>query len=78
MFYAMAFLADSSEEKLAAMNKPVPSYGEFQQRFWSGELALADDKSKATFSRVHWNELLYNLHQPRFEEAFRAVRRAVP
>lgn len=76
MFYAMAFLAGSSEEKLAAMNEPAPSYSEFQQQFWSGELALADDKSKATFSRVHWNELVYHLHQPRFEESLQTVRRS--
>jgi aminoglycoside phosphotransferase (APT) family kinase protein len=74
MFYAMAFLAGSSPEKLAALNEPEIPYSEFQARFWSRELVLSDDRPKATFSRVHWQELLHNLRQPRYEEALPTVR----
>jgi len=74
MFYAMAFLADSSQEKVAALNSPEIPYSEFQARFWSRGLTLSDDRSKATFSRIHWQELLHNLRQPRYEEALRTVR----
>lgn len=76
MFYAMAFLADSSPEKLAALNSPEIPYGDFQARFWSRDLILSDDKSKATFSRIHWQELLHNLQQPRFQQALSTVRNA--
>ena len=76
MFYAMAFLTESSAEKLAALNDPEIPFSEFQVRFWSGELALSNDRSKATFSRIHWQELLHNLRQPRFGEALSTVRNA--
>ena len=74
MFYAMAFLANSSAEKLAALNESEIPYREFQARFWSRELILSDDRSKATFSMIHWQELLHNLRQPRFKEALSTVQ----
>jgi len=76
MFYAMAFLSDSSAEKLSVLSEPPLHYGEFQKRFWSGELRLGDERSKATFGNAHWNELLRNLREPRFQDALSAVQNA--
>ena len=76
MFYAMAFLNMSSAAALVDSNDHAISYGEFQHRFWSRQFALADDASKAAFAKIHWQELLHNLSQPRFEEALVVVQDA--
>ena len=69
MFYAMAFLAGDTAEQMDVENEPAFSYSYFQQRFWARGFSLADERSKAAFSRIHWHELLHNLRQPRWEEA---------
>lgn len=68
-FYAMAFLTLSVGGEAAGWSDPVPEYEEFQRRFWSREVHLADAPSKAIYGRVHWERLKHNLRQPRFNEA---------
>jgi hypothetical protein len=45
----------------------VPTYSDFQRRFWAREIDLADNHSKTSYGRVHWEQFRYNLRQPRFE-----------
>lgn len=78
MFYAMAFLSLGSAGKPVDWSEPIPSYRDFQRRFWAHEVGLADNHSKIVYGRIHWEPLRHNLRQPRFDEALRiaAKRRA--
>ena len=59
MFYAMAFLT------LGPPGDPVPSYDDYQRRFWSREISLSDNSAKATYGMVHWrNAILNHPHSP--------------
>ena len=73
MFYAMAFLSLGSAGKPVDWSEPVPTYSDFQRRFWAREVDLADNHSKTVYGRVHWRKLRDNLRQPRFDEALRIV-----
>ena len=73
MFYAMAFLSLGSAGKPVDWSEPVPTYSDFQRRFWAREVDLADNHSKTVYGRVHWGKLRDNLRQPRFDEALRIV-----
>ena len=73
IFYAMAFLSMSSAGKPVDWSEPVPAYSDFQRRFWAHEVGLADNHSKTTYGRVHWEQLRHDLRQPRFNEALRIV-----
>jgi thiamine kinase-like enzyme len=79
IFYAMAFLSLGSAGKPVDWSESVPGYSDFQRRFWTREVELADNHSKTVYGRVHWEQLWHNLRQPRFDEALRIVanRRAV-
>ena len=73
MFYAMAFLPLASTGAPIDHSARVPSYGDFQRRFWAGEVSLSDTDAKATYGRVHWEQLSHNMRQTRFHEALRMV-----
>lgn len=66
MFYAMAFLWIGSPGGPAA---PL----DFQRRFWAGEFDLVDGAMKTMYGRVHWEQLVENVRQRRFQEALRIV-----
>jgi aminoglycoside phosphotransferase (APT) family kinase protein len=78
VFYAMAFLTQGSADKPVDWTEPLPTYSDFQRRFWAREVDLANDHSKSVYGRVHLEQLRHNLRQPRFDEALRilANRRA--
>jgi aminoglycoside phosphotransferase (APT) family kinase protein len=73
MFYAAVFLL------LGSAGKPIPrpdnpsSFREFHDRIWAGEVDLADNDMKIVYGRVHWEELLTNVQQTRFDEALKIV-----
>jgi hypothetical protein len=69
MFYAMAFLS------LGSADGPVdvPTYADFQRRFWTRDVGIADGPAKTVYGRVHWEQLEQNLRDPRFEEALLTV-----
>lgn len=73
MFYAMAFLSLGCARKPVNSSEPPPLYSEFQRLFWAREVHLNDDRAKAVYGRVHWEELKLNLRHPRFEEALQIV-----
>jgi hypothetical protein len=66
MFYTLVFLSLGSDDKPIDWSKPVPTYSDFQRRFWAREIDLADNHSKTAYGRVHWEQF-------RFEEALRIV-----
>ncbi|HLX42420.1 MAG TPA: phosphotransferase [Bryobacteraceae bacterium] len=70
MFYAMAFLQMGSP---VDWNETVPEFPELQRRFWAGELTLEDKHSRTVYGRLHWDRLLRNTRQARFNEALRIV-----
>ena len=80
LFYTMAFL------HLGAMGKPidwsgtVPEFRDYHRRMWAGEVDLADKDVKIVYGRVHWERLLQNVRQARYNEALRIVadRHAIP
>jgi aminoglycoside phosphotransferase (APT) family kinase protein len=73
MFYALAFLSLGSTGKPVDSSEPIPSYRDFQRRFWAREIGLADHQAKTVYGRVHWEELRRNVRQPGFDEALRIV-----
>jgi thiamine kinase-like enzyme len=73
MFYAMVFLSLGSADKPVDWNERIPTYSDFQRRFWAREVGLADARSKAVYGRAHWEQLRHNLRQPRFNEALKIV-----
>jgi hypothetical protein len=73
MFYAIAFLSLGSTDTPVDWSQPAPVYSDFQRRFWTREVGLADDHSKTVYGRVHWEQLRQNLREPRYEEALRIV-----
>jgi len=73
MFYAAVFLILGSVGKPLNPGVVAPSFRDFHRRIWAGEIDLADQATRIVYGRVHWEQLLRNLRQPRFEEALRIV-----
>ena len=73
MFYAMAFLLLGSSGKPLSLSENAPEFRGFHERFWAGEINLADNDMKVAYGRVHWEQLLQNTRQARFDEALRIV-----
>ena len=80
MFYAMAFLFLGSSGKPIDWSGTVPEFRDYHRRMWAGEVDLADKDVKIVYGRVHWEQLLQNTQQARFNEALRIVsgRHACP
>ncbi len=73
MFYAAVFLLLGSRVSPLEEGGEVPSFRDFHQRIWAGEVDLADNGMKIVYGLVHWKQLLDNVRQPQFEEALRIV-----
>jgi len=73
IFYAMAFLTLGSSGKAIDWAEPVPTYSNFQRRFWTREVGLTDSHAKTVYGRVHWEQLSQNVREARFDEALRIV-----
>jgi hypothetical protein len=73
MFAATIFLLLGSAGKPINLSEKVPSFEEFHRRIWAGEVNLADNDLKIVYGMVHWEQLLRNMRQTRFEEALRIV-----
>jgi aminoglycoside phosphotransferase len=73
IFYAMAFLLLGSSGKPIDWSETVPEFNDFYRRIWAGEVNLKDKEMKLVYGRVHWERLLRNVRQARFNEALRIV-----
>lgn len=69
VFYTMAFLCLTTPDQPIDWSEPVPTYSDFQRRFWAREVQLTDSHSKIVYGRIHWEQLGHNLGQPRFDDA---------
>jgi len=73
MFYATVFLLLGSAGKPIDQSGKLPSFRDFHQRIWAGEVNLAGNDLKIVYGRVHWEQLLQKMRQAQFEEALRIV-----
>ena len=73
LFYTMAFLLLGSSGKPVDWSGTVPGFRDYHQRMWTREIDLADRDVKIVYGRVHWERLLQNVRQPRYNEALRIV-----
>jgi len=73
MFYAAVFLMLGSAGKPVNQDESLPSFRNFHQRIWEEEVNLADQATRIVYGRVHWEQLLQNVRQARFEEALDIV-----
>ncbi|HEX4165816.1 MAG TPA: hypothetical protein VHZ55_10115, partial [Bryobacteraceae bacterium] len=74
MLSAAVFLLLGSAGKPIRQNETPPSFRDFHERIWAGEIDLAADNDlKVVYGMVHWEELLQNVRQPRLDEALRIV-----
>lgn len=73
MFYAMVFLLMGSSCEPLDQSEKAPEFKAFHRRFWAGEVNLTDKDTKIVYGRVHWERLVENMRQARFNEAVRIV-----
>jgi len=73
MLAAAVFLSLGSGGKPVSQSENLPSFHEFHQRIWAGEIDLADNALKVVYGRVHWEQLMQNVRQPRLDEALEIV-----
>jgi len=73
MAYSMVFLLLGSSGERLTLSEKAPEFHDFHRRIWAGEINLADNDSKLAYGRVHWEQLVKNMRQPRFKEAVRIV-----
>jgi len=73
MLSASVFLLLGSAGKPIRQDETLPSFRDFHERIWAGEIDLADNDLKVVYGMVHWEQLLQNVRQPRFDEALRIV-----
>jgi thiamine kinase-like enzyme len=73
LFFAIAFLlfGPSDETEAAA------DFRDFHQRLWTGQVNLRAKGMRTAYGRVHWERLLENTRQQRFQEALRIVSQGV-
>lgn len=73
LFYAMAFLHLGAKDTPIDWSTAVPGFRDYHSRVWAGEVDLADKDVKIIYGRVHWERLLQNVRQARYNEALRIV-----
>jgi hypothetical protein len=73
MFSATVFLLLGASGKPIIQSEDPPSFGDFHRRIWAGEVNLADSDMKIAYGRVHWEQVLKNMRETRFDEALRIV-----
>jgi thiamine kinase-like enzyme len=73
MLAAAVFLMLGSAGKPVNQDESLPSFRNFHQRIWAGEVKLADQAARIVYGRVHWEQLLRNVRQARFQKALGIV-----
>ena len=73
MLSAAVFLLLGSAGKPIRRSENPPAFRDFHERIRAGEIDLADNQVKIDYGMVHWEQLLQNVRQPRFDEALRIV-----
>jgi hypothetical protein len=83
MFYTMGYLLLGSGWRPATWiidsgapanpSENAPEFRDFHRRIWAGEVDLGSNQMRTVYGRVHWEQLLQNVRQARFNEALRIV-----
>ena len=73
IFYAMGFLLLGSSGKPIDWSETAPEFRDFHRHMWAEEVNLKDKQMKIVYGRIHWEQLLRNVRQARFNEAMRIV-----
>ena len=73
MLSAAVFLLLGAARNPTRQVETAPSFRDFHERIWAGEIDLADDDLKLVYGMVHWEQLLQNVRQPRFDDALRVI-----
>jgi hypothetical protein len=73
MFYAMAYMLLGSSGKPIEPKAKEPTFRDFHNRIWAGEVSLAADEAKLQYARVHLNQLWQNMRAVRLQDALRIV-----
>ncbi len=73
IFYGLVFLLQGSPGVPVDLNAQAPTYGDFQRKFWAGEVVLEDKAAKTAYGRVHLERLLKDTREARFRESLRVV-----
>jgi len=73
LFYTMAFLFQGSSGEPIDWNGTVPEFKDYHRRMWAGEVDLTDKNEKIVYGRVHWERLLQNVRQARYNKALKTV-----
>ncbi len=77
IFYAIAFLMAGSAGKPVDLRETLPEFNELQQRFWTGEFKVTDNRARLIYGRFHLHRLFENARRPRFEESLRIISNAI-
>jgi len=56
------------------VNQQTPTFREFHNGLWAGNINLGDNYYKLQYALVHLQQFLHNIQQPRFEESLKVVR----
>lgn len=73
LFSAAVFLLLGAAGKPVGNGGELPSFADFHDKIWAGEIDLANDEMKVVYGRVHWRQLLSNFQDPEFERALQMV-----
>ena len=69
MLSAAVFLLLGSAGKPISQSENLSLFRDVHRRIWAGEVNLADNDLKIVYGMVHWEQLLHNMRQTRFDEA---------
>jgi len=75
LFHAIGFLVMASMRGPVDPSLKAPEFHDFLGRNWRGEVVLNTHEMKVAYGKAHWEQLVYNAWQPRFDEALRIVSR---
>ena len=69
MLAATVFLTLGSAGKPLSRRENLPSFTDFHRRIRAGEVNLANNDLKIVYGLIHWEQLVRNMRQTRFDEA---------
>jgi thiamine kinase-like enzyme len=73
MSYAAIFLLLGSFGKPIEPHAQVPSFRDFHNRIWAGEVDLGSAEAKLQYGGVHMNQALHEMRAARFDRSLRIV-----
>lgn len=75
LFYFVTFILFGKKPENEDLKKPIPSFFEYHDGIWSGDITFADMGSRVEYALVHMEQLRRNAKLKKFEEALEVVGR---